>query len=283
MRMVAFVVECGKPTEIAHGYSQVFGERLCLRPEHIPPSAAVIIAKALGVLTAKRYDCRPHISRMRIEFIGYLLQIHRHTVIGKESVRADAFHTGTGGDVVGIGCGVHHFIGIFLKRTGNEFRSCSNRFILEIILILQGRTAVGKVREDFLYQLLLLICCRSISFRFIYFFNALTGSNVFRIAAEVISLIGLQIFEFRNKPCHSITSILPGKTACVFRVTANETSDHHHTSCGHGYPFCQSFASLKVKLPLSLFTSFTHSPLSRSRETSSISLFAATTFIVTAS
>ena len=41
----------------------------------------------------------------------------------------------------------------------------------------------------------LLVCCRSISFRFIYLFNALTGSNVFRIAAEVISLIGLQIFD----------------------------------------------------------------------------------------
>ena len=53
MGMVAFVVECGKPTEVAHGYSQVFGERLCLRPEHIPPSAAVIIAESLGILTAQ--------------------------------------------------------------------------------------------------------------------------------------------------------------------------------------------------------------------------------------
>ena len=30
MGMVAFVVECGKPTEVTHGYPQVFGERLCL-------------------------------------------------------------------------------------------------------------------------------------------------------------------------------------------------------------------------------------------------------------
>ena len=53
MGMVAFVVECGKPTEVAHGYSQLFGERLCLRPEHIPPSAAVIKAESLGILTAQ--------------------------------------------------------------------------------------------------------------------------------------------------------------------------------------------------------------------------------------
>lgn len=74
---------------------------------------------------------------MRIEFIGYLLQIHRHTVIGKESVRADAFHTGTGGDVVGIGFGVHHLIGVFLKHSGNEFRSRTDRFLFEVVLILQ--------------------------------------------------------------------------------------------------------------------------------------------------
>ena len=30
MGVVAFVVECGKPTEVTHGYPQVFGERLCL-------------------------------------------------------------------------------------------------------------------------------------------------------------------------------------------------------------------------------------------------------------
>ena len=53
MRMVAFVMECGKPTKVAHGYPQVFRERLCLRPEHISPSAAVIIAEPLGVLTAQ--------------------------------------------------------------------------------------------------------------------------------------------------------------------------------------------------------------------------------------
>ena len=53
MGMVAFVVKGSKPTEIAHGYPQVFGERLCLRPEHIPPSTAVIKAESLGVLTAQ--------------------------------------------------------------------------------------------------------------------------------------------------------------------------------------------------------------------------------------
>ena len=135
---------------------------------------------------------------MSVEFVRHLFQIHRHAVIGKESVRAEAFRTGTGSNVVGIGFCVYHFIGIFLKRTGNKFRSRDDRFLFKVVLILQRGFAVGKVREDFLYQLLLLICCRSISFRFIYLFNALTGSNVFRIAAEVISLIWLQIFEFRN-------------------------------------------------------------------------------------
>ena len=137
MGMVAFIVKSGKPTEVAHRYFQIFRQCLRLRPEHIPPSAAVIIAESFGVLTAQRYDCRPHISRMRIEFIGYLLQIHRHTVIGKKSVRAEAFRTGTGGDVVGIGFGVHHLIGIFLKHSGNKFRSCTNRFVFEVVLILQ--------------------------------------------------------------------------------------------------------------------------------------------------
>ena len=137
MGMVAFVVECGKPTEVAHGYSQVFGERLCLRPEHISPSAAVIKAESLGILSAQRHDCRPHISRVSVEFVRHLLQIHRHAVIGKESVRSEAFCTGTGGDVVGIGFGVHHFIGVFLKRTGNEFRSRTDCFLFEVVLILQ--------------------------------------------------------------------------------------------------------------------------------------------------
>ena len=53
MGMVALVMEGGKPTEVAHGYPQVIGERLCLRPEHISPSAAVIIAEAFGILTVQ--------------------------------------------------------------------------------------------------------------------------------------------------------------------------------------------------------------------------------------
>ena len=152
MGMVAFVMKRGEPTEVAHRYFQIFRQCLRLRPEHIPPSAAVIISEAFGVLTTQRYDCRPHIARVRIEFIGYLLQIHRHAVVGEEPVRADAFRTGTGGDVVGIGFSVHHFVSIFLKRTGNEFRSCTNRFVFEVVLIFQGRTAVGKVCEYFLNE-----------------------------------------------------------------------------------------------------------------------------------
>ena len=137
MGVVAFIMECGKPTEVAHRYPQVFGECLRLRPEHIPPSAAVIISESLGILTAQRHDGRPYISRVSVELIRYLLQIHRHAVIGKESVRAEAFSAGTGGNVVGIGFCVYHFIGVFLKRTGDEFRSCSNRFVFEVVLILQ--------------------------------------------------------------------------------------------------------------------------------------------------
>jgi len=101
---------------------------------------------------------------MRVEFVRHLLQIHRHAVIGKKSVRAEAFRTGTGGDVVGIGCGVHHLIGVFLKRTGNEFRSCTDRFLLEVVLILQRGFAVGKVREDFLNEPPLFLGRRSVSF-----------------------------------------------------------------------------------------------------------------------
>ena len=101
---------------------------------------------------------------MRIEFVRHLFQIHRHAVVGKESVRAEAFRTGTGGDVVGVGFGVHHLIGVFLKHSGNKFRSRTDRFIIEVVLILQRGFAVGKVREDFLYQLLLLVRCQGISF-----------------------------------------------------------------------------------------------------------------------
>ena len=74
---------------------------------------------------------------MRMEFIRHLFQIHRHAVVGKETVRAEAFRTGTGCNVVGIGFGVHHLIGVFFKHSGNEFRSRTDRFILEVVLILQ--------------------------------------------------------------------------------------------------------------------------------------------------
>ena len=137
MGMVAFIMKSGKPTEVAHRYPQVLRERLRLRPEHISPSAAVIIAEAFGVLSAKRYDCRPYISRMHIEFVRHLLQIHRHAVVGKKSVRADAFRTGTGGNVVGIGFCVHHLIGVFFKHSGNKFRSRADRFLFKVVLILQ--------------------------------------------------------------------------------------------------------------------------------------------------
>ena len=79
---------------------------------------------------------------MSIEFVRHLFQIHRHAVVGKKSVRAETFRTGAGGDVVGIGFCVHHLIGVFLKRTGNEFRSRTDCFLFEVVNLSSTVSAV---------------------------------------------------------------------------------------------------------------------------------------------
>ena len=69
MGMVGFVMKGAVPFQMFHRYLKIFSERLSLCAEHIPPPFTGVISKPLCIFTAKRYDDRPHIAFINIQFI----------------------------------------------------------------------------------------------------------------------------------------------------------------------------------------------------------------------
>ena len=155
VRMVALVVEGGVPFQILFGYLEVGGEGIGLCPKHLPPSFALIESESLRILTAQRDDHRPHVSFVVIQFLRDLAELDGDSVIGEQTVGAEAFSSRSGGDIVSVGLGLHHLVSVIFQSAGDKLRSVSYRWLFQIVLILQHLFTVGKVFEDFFDELLL--------------------------------------------------------------------------------------------------------------------------------
>ena len=92
-----------------------------------------------------------------IQFIRDLAELHLNAVIGKQTVRAEAFGSRSCCDIVCVGLGLHHLVSVIFQSASDEFGSVSYRWLLQIVLILQHLFTVGKVFYDFFDELLLLL------------------------------------------------------------------------------------------------------------------------------
>ena len=155
--MVTLIVEGCVPMKALHRYLKTFSECIRFGAKHIPPSFTVVVAQALRILTAQRYDHRPHVAVVMIQFIRDLAELHLNAVIGKQTVRAEAFGSRSCCDIVCVGLGLHHLVSVIFQSASDEFGSVSYRWLLQIVLILQHLFTVGKVFYDFFDELLLLL------------------------------------------------------------------------------------------------------------------------------
>ena len=92
-----------------------------------------------------------------IQFIRDLAQFYLDSIVCEQTMRAEAFGSRSGCDIVCVGLGLHHLVSVIFQSAGDELRSVSHRWLLQIVLILQHLFAVGKVFYDFFDELLLLL------------------------------------------------------------------------------------------------------------------------------
>lgn len=101
-------------------------------------------------------------------------------------MRTKPFCTRASCNVVCVCFGVESFMCVVLQGSGDELGSISERWLVEIVFVLQHGIAVREVTKDFFDQLLLLLS-RRISFEgVIDFLHAFTGCNIFCIAADAL-------------------------------------------------------------------------------------------------
>lgn len=146
---------------------------------------------------------------MEIQFLRYFAKLHLYTVVRKETVRAEALGTRASGNIVRVGFGGHHFICVVLNSAVNEFGSVTHVRLLKVVIVFDHVHALRKVLQDFFDCFLLSFSCRRELLCIIYFFYAFAGSDILCIAACTFPGRRLQIFEFRNEPCHASSFLLP--------------------------------------------------------------------------
>ena len=99
--MVSLVMEGGVPAEVLRRDVHGGGDLIAMGQEQIAPGARVIVAVADRVIPMEGDDVRPDITRVLLQLLCNGVQIHM-LLIAEETVAADAFRPGTGGDVLHV-------------------------------------------------------------------------------------------------------------------------------------------------------------------------------------
>ena len=115
---------------------------------------------------------------------------------------AESLRTGPSSNVVSIGFLVQDLMGIVLNGTGDKFKSGTHSLFSLVVLILQHRSAIRKIPQDFFNELLLFHCCRSQLERLIDLLYTFTGGDVGGVPTDGLLLIRLQVLEFGDQTGH---------------------------------------------------------------------------------
>ena len=166
--------------------------------QKIPPTTAVIEAQTGSVLPPQRENRGVDMSGILVQLLGHFVQLHLHTVIGKQAMTAKPFRPGAGGNIVCVGLTVYNPVHIFFQRTGDKFRSIPYGLFLAVVLIFMALFGIREIPEDTHNQFLLFYRCRCMALGVIDLLHALTGGNILGIAAHRLTPgTGLHVLEFR--------------------------------------------------------------------------------------
>lgn len=199
---MGLIVECGVPFERSQRYFEVLRYGFGLRPEHIPPPLSGAEAEPLGVLTAQRDDDCPDVALVAVQRVGHLAQLYRDSVIGEQPMGTKSLRPRPSGDVVGVGLGPHRRRSIVLQCACDHFRSVAHGRGALVVLVLQHLSGVREVPKDFSDEILLFPGGGSQLEGLVDLVHPLTGGDIFCVTANVLSGIGLQIFELGDQAGH---------------------------------------------------------------------------------
>ena len=106
-------------------------------------------------------------------------------------------HAGAGSDVLHISALRINFVEVSIQRHGDECGSRTKRGRFAVVLILKQFHRIREVREQFLNQLTLTLCDRTVSDQFLYTF---TGSDVAHVPAGFPRFdIAAFLYELRHR------------------------------------------------------------------------------------
>lgn len=201
----------------------IFAPAYGLRPQHIPPAVSVIEAEPCRILTAKREDGCPHISLMPIQFFGYFREVDADSVIGKQTVRAEALRPRPCSNIVRIGFSFHHLLCVVFQRTSNKLGGVCHRHGTAVVIVLMHIFCIGKIPENFSDQVLLFFGGGKMFLAVIDLIHAFTGSNIFHITSGFFTRF--DEFEFRNELRHMLSFVLQMSNA-YFKLLAMPFDKH---------------------------------------------------------
>ena len=142
---------------------------------------------------------RPHIAGVMAQFVHGCVQRHR-TCVAKQAMSAQPLRSGTGGNVLGVALGGLHAAPVLLQRQRNESRCVGFGGGSFVVVVLQQFFCVGEIFHQFLDDLLLLACRRTVIRHDLY---PLTGGDVLQISAGVLSTAAFDVGALDDQPCHS--------------------------------------------------------------------------------
>ena len=157
----------------------------------------VVVTESGGILTVKRDDVRPHISRVRFQLVHCDTQIYA-VLVTEETVGADAFRTGTGCNVLCVLLRALHRFPVGFQRQRDKCRGGCLGWFGSVVLILIQRFAVRKIFCEFCDEQLLLSCGRTVVRNDLH---TLTGSDVLEVSTD--TTIAFDVGAFENQFYHS--------------------------------------------------------------------------------
>ena len=107
---------------------------------------------------------------------------------------------------------------VILDGSAYKFRGISESRLCEIVLVFVGVLGVGKVTENFLYELLLLDRGRCELEGLIHLVHAFSRGDIFCITANLFLGVRLVVIRLEYEPCHALP-LLPFEGIVKGKIT----------------------------------------------------------------
>lgn len=166
--------------------------------DEIAPRIGIVISETSCIFTLEGNDVRPHIAGVGIQLRHRRIEIEV-VIVGEQSMRAESFRAGAGGDVLHVPVRLTNRRPVFLQRHGDEHRSVSFCRMSCVVLVLSHLLHTGKICCELCNELLLLSGWRTVIGQLL---NMFAGTDVAQVPADLLRAAALEMRTFNNQLRH---------------------------------------------------------------------------------